>query len=738
MSFLSGIRILANRPLRAFLLMITYAAAFPVTITSARQLSAETDHYISSIPLSYPKLFRQTHANEAFLLFGDKASAGYIDIDPRDGIDDRRNRVFMELAERFAPYLVLNSTSIPMDFKRFSEQNVTFPLRIDTWDLAGHGELVGTDRIDLKKIGVEPCTGTTEIDASVSGETLSDDCKLLQLLNEFDPENPKTELTTKLAHNKDRREIKVMYIDYPGYDEESWLKEYEDGVTENLKERYRSYPRIYAHPFISTVTSINGQMSYEFVMQFWLYYPYNDGGNNHEGDWEHINVVIAPKNEVEKLQSAETVEEIINGDYSDRSAPSKELVIKRVEYYFHHYVIRLDYSKPNVYVQKNVWDAQIDRLPREQVGVEGTWKIIRNRAYWDDGETVVNTHPVIFVGADNKGWDQFLAAPGGRNRDSHGSYPAPGLYRSIGPAGASEEIKASFNHREYFRMHGSTGVIPDEISYGSIYPFSDANKIEMIPDWEQIRELNMTDSSIRQNWYWMTLPLYFGYPRAESPFSTIVDHVDMGNLAVHGPAYNSGWNATAKESGYSLYLPHSFPSLFPLGFQDNIKNNLGWLNAPAMLLQLPPFDAILGFFTAPFRLALGTQHPVYYATEHVPDNFVTLSGGVSLQHIPDEFSLLNINSDQIVETIGSLVAHLILSEADTNTQIISTTDGKFSTGVGGLFQISFSVGKSLVTENVVRHVRSEMRNTFSFSGGVPDMSLLGELNLWEYTGSLRY
>ena len=42
----------------------------------------------------------------------------------------------------------------------------------------------------------------------------------------------------------------------------------------------------------------------------------------------------------------------------------------------------------------------------------------------------------------NKGLDQLLTAPGGKNRDSHGTYPFPGLYKDIGPGGATEQINA--------------------------------------------------------------------------------------------------------------------------------------------------------------------------------------------------------------------------------------------------------------------------------------------------------
>ena len=81
--------------------------------------------------------------------------------------------------------------------------------------------------------------------------------------------------------------------------EATWQEEFANAFTEQLNVRYHTYPKVYAHPFIHEVASNrDGTLGYEFVMQFWLFYPFNDGGNNHEGDWEHINVVLAVLNMV--------------------------------------------------------------------------------------------------------------------------------------------------------------------------------------------------------------------------------------------------------------------------------------------------------------------------------------------------------------------------------------------------------------------------------------------------------
>ncbi|MCG8557147.1 MAG: hypothetical protein MJD61_17950 [Proteobacteria bacterium] len=46
---------------------------------------------------------------------------------------------------------------------------------------------------------------------------------------------------------------------------------------------------VYAHVYISGVEQV--------TIQYWFFWPYNDQFNNHEGDWEHINVVVNVSNE---------------------------------------------------------------------------------------------------------------------------------------------------------------------------------------------------------------------------------------------------------------------------------------------------------------------------------------------------------------------------------------------------------------------------------------------------------
>jgi len=65
---------------------------------------------------------------------------------------------------------------------------------------------------------------------------------------------------------------------------------YANGIQNGYKQILRgsAYPHtVYAHLFTH-----EGAEGTEYVIQYWFFYPFNDFINDHEGDWEHINVVI--------------------------------------------------------------------------------------------------------------------------------------------------------------------------------------------------------------------------------------------------------------------------------------------------------------------------------------------------------------------------------------------------------------------------------------------------------------
>src|SRR5262245_38651744 len=74
------------------------------------------------------------------------------------------------------------------------------------------------------------------------------------------------------------------WIDGPGDDRRR------DGLTE-WRNHWRAAadrtPTQYAHLF--WLNRASGQL----VVQYWFFYPYNEWINHHEGDWEHINVILS-------------------------------------------------------------------------------------------------------------------------------------------------------------------------------------------------------------------------------------------------------------------------------------------------------------------------------------------------------------------------------------------------------------------------------------------------------------
>lgn len=111
----------------------------------------------------------------------------------------------------------------------------------------------------------------------------------------------------------------------------------------------------------------------KYVLQYWFFYPFNDWVTDHEGDWEHINVVVT----------------------SDDPATAQ---LVEVAYYFHH---------------------------RYLVTTENQLQDPVNYDYH-----VVDTfHPVVFVGGYSS--KTIFTGEHGSGYGSHGCYPAVGLWASV-------------------------------------------------------------------------------------------------------------------------------------------------------------------------------------------------------------------------------------------------------------------------------------------------------------------
>ena len=63
----------------------------------------------------------------------------------------------------------------------------------------------------------------------------------------------------------------------------------------------------------------------EYIIQYWYFYPFNDWVNNHEGDWEHMNVVLDSQDP--ELAQIDRVEFYFHHMYVSRSNPGTDFYV---------------------------------------------------------------------------------------------------------------------------------------------------------------------------------------------------------------------------------------------------------------------------------------------------------------------------------------------------------------------------------------------------------------------------
>ncbi|NQS97695.1 MAG: hypothetical protein HQ591_04510 [candidate division Zixibacteria bacterium] len=512
----------------------TYLIIIAVIFNIMTAHAQEPDGYIESIPFIQYHIISQTDASKEFNLYGPIDSSDSLDIN-WDGMYDKKYRRLMDLSKQFSPDMVKNSILFPVDAIEILKilktkkkgHNIYKYLYLDIWDIKMSSHDPIKDKNKIVNIGKLGSKGDND-----------NDRKLLKFLKMFDPYAKNTYI-----NNPECDTLGVLFFDFPGEDEKSWNDYYSKNISV-LQE----HCKIYSHHFIE---EIEEKEKYEYVIQYWFFYPFNDFANDHEGDWEHINVVIT----FEKLGDEPMDENDINSILHDEEV-LKSLVIKRVEYYFHHKVMILDYMNPNIYkakitteyeakLSKKKW-KEIKKQYRRESGkwkLEPIWDIILERAYENDGEGM--THPLVYIGGNDLSLAQLRYIPPLKSsKDSHGNYPMNGIYIDVGPFKAAESIRKKSNT--------------------NILKFRTDDKIELLPDWEVVHEqvYNTTvvsDSikNIREKWFWLFLPIYWGNPSVESNFQKQIRIVDLGNISPLTPTYNSttnnGWNKTGAVRGYDLY-----------------------------------------------------------------------------------------------------------------------------------------------------------------------------------------
>lgn len=726
--------------MRAFQKWALAFAFFAVAGEGAAQ-EIPRDEYLKQVPLGLPRLTPQTDASVEFQLFGDPSARDYVDRNPVDGIDDRRHDVLLALARRFSPYLVLNTTNVPVSFTTYIRNRDDFALDIDHWALTDQGPVrTGSSGVNFSVLGTGTCDPALrerafETDPEPTGDPVIEDCKLLELMDRY---TPGTGATRPLALSQVRPipdTQDVLFFDFPGEGAGSWEAGYIPEYERTPPERRNGFVEALVHPFIR---ELDVSLGFELVLQYWFFYPSNDSGMDHEGDWEHLNVVVSPRSMVERGMSAETVQAILEGRLPATDGARDPLVIKRLDYYFHNSVLQLDFSLPNVYLPRAEWEAQRRTLEQRRFREGEIWNRIRYMAYADDAESVVNTHPLGYIGSDNKGLNQAIELPFPRNRDAHGTYPIPGRYSNVGPGGTTDRISHQKDIRQVLRdlRNGEIDEGP-HFEGGTLVGFDDPARLRIVPDWERVVEPARESAEVRAAWAWLFLPIKWGYPATSSPLAGVIENYNTGNNSPPGPSFQGSWNASGPAPGVTAYDPHTLPDLLPLQIQDNFRNDLGFLNLTVpVFLNLPPLDFVTRLVAYPVRAALGRPEPVFYPNESMPFRFVGISSGVSLQWFSEDFDGLALNANQLEEFTGSVYAHLLANGVDSTTTILGGTDER-DVAVGTFAQLAFYVGSRFVSENTIRNVRSGIHVRADFSN-IPSYTYDADINYWEYAGSIRY
>jgi len=680
-------------------------------------------------------IIRQTTASATLHLYGDPRHQDFCDQKPADGIDDVRGERLLKLAAKFSPVLHRNNYSVPRDFtamlrlKYHLEKNkVTFDNRptlyVDTWDLSKpESQLVRADFIDLAL--------ATSLPAATNGKTAPlqtfsgcDEEKLQSLLKEFYPDAPRGS-----PIHPERHLEKVLYFNFPGHDEASWRKIYRLLEQEEKLAQGRVDSKIYAHFFIHEAPSEN-TARYEFAIQYWFFYPFNDGGNNHEGDWEHLNVRVTSLQRRGELLTADDIAEILD---HNNTAILNALVIKKVDYYFHHFVMTLDYQAAGLDFHQSEKKQFVSGLKKmKQKKLRQDW--LRERIY-DRLHLLrdsLNTHPIGYIGADNIGLDQLLVPPGESNRNSHGTYPFPGIWKRVGPLGATERANGGWHKYKFLLPSLAAADSTLNTRSNSWYEgknndrfLSYAEKdIILLPDWETLTDSVRSNAALRRQWFWLLLPIRWGFPVVGSLGGGLIKHADLGNSAPIGPAFNKAWNRAGATAGYEDYEPHILPLTFTSGVQDNFLNSWGYFNLARAGLSLP-------IINIPRQLGLlfSESKPKYLPREELSFRFVS----------PVYRAFMTVGDNDFARLLPEL-----------NAAILGPELANYASAKIDMTSLAYKRGYALRGFMYNLHLgRTSGENSFSISDGAVRYDILDEkrltpigrmrgmLRLYELTGSLR-
>ena len=174
-----------------------------------------------------------------------------------DGIAESRRTYLEELVRRFTPTLVLpKADHVRVDGQKYQllptdARLIADTLRVDLITAAPYAFQDSLD-IPLRRVGSDSLVALT---------------------------------VNAVRYESDPRLLVAWYFNWPGGKPSEWWDSY-GRVRTGADSALWAQPTVYAHPFVDPASRL--------VIQYWYLYPFNDFIGNHEGDWEHVNVVLTP------------------------------------------------------------------------------------------------------------------------------------------------------------------------------------------------------------------------------------------------------------------------------------------------------------------------------------------------------------------------------------------------------------------------------------------------------------
>lgn len=564
--------------------------------------TALRDRYLEMVPPA-PLIVAQNPGTARVMLYGDPGAPGYRDVAPADGIDDDRAQRLRAIADRFLPILRRTNFSIP---RRFEELPAGTTLHVDRWS---NGRLATRDSIRLDRLATD-----TAMDA-----------RLLVLLEELGPRRAMTAISQPRA-----RDETIVFIDFPGEDETTWRATY---------DRPGARPHTYVHFFVDEIGGEERAERFHFVIQYWFFYPFNDATNNHEGDWEHINVRATTaarfaRDLLTARGSALSEAEARRMAGGAQAVPIDSLVVQGVDYYFHHSVVMVDYAAAHLqpaltphadHTTTHIWEDAgfINYAVRQRLSVAG-------------GRLA--THPLGYIGGFSRGPGELRRLVprirGVYDANSHGTYPFPGLWVSVGQLATTELLGGKVVPNVRTESPDATWrQVVDDDDYVVFGP----DDFTLVPDWERVEALVMSDAAARTRWAWLLLPVHFGFPTSRSPAGGALGRTNLGNVSPESPAFHPAWNVSGASSAHADHVVSVLRGpAAPAGPWLSLQAGWGLMNVPLAALGLMPGYGVGVATVLPYvvgvRRALGAPPTRVLFRGTLPPRVTSTGYGVFREH----------------------------------------------------------------------------------------------------------